>query len=136
MLCIRNYYLDRVLGEVIFSWIPQSATTSRRVECEYLQGGTRIFGQRYFIDSITVQAKHNVHTRGVDIVVLRIAYIGDWISFFDNASIRKGYGPTIVTSIRQLRMNLYKRKVSSRRFAKKHPKDAGKDDNRAKLIFA
>ena len=59
------------------------------------------------------------------------------VVFGDDASrIRKGHGPAIMTSIRQLCMNLFEREASAMSLAKKRRKAAWNDDYRAKVIFS
>jgi predicted transposase YbfD/YdcC len=106
------------------------------VERECLQGDTRTFERRYFINSIPAQAKPFAHAvRGHWGVENPLHWRLDVVLGDDASRIRKGNGPAIMTSIRHLCMNLFEQESSSMSLAKKRRKAAWNDDYRAKVIF-
>ena len=74
---------------------------------------------------------------------MRIACIGDWrgwpssvILGDDACRIRKGQGPAMMASIKQLCLNLFDQEPSTLSLAKKKRKAAWNDQYRANVIFS
>ena len=107
------------------------------VERDCWQGDTRSTERRYFINSISAQAKDFAQAvRGHWGVENPLHWRLDVVLGDDASRIRKGNGPAIMTSIRHLCMNLFERESSSLSLAKKRRKAAWSDDYRAKVIFS
>lgn len=134
---IRRYWITDDLRTLPNQQDWKGLRSIGRVERECLQGDSRTIEQRYFINSIPAQAKpfatavrghwgieNSLHWR-LDVV------LGD-----DASRIRKGNGPAIMTSIRQLCTNLFERESSRMSLAKKRREAAWNDDYRAKVIFS
>lgn len=107
------------------------------VERECVQGDTTSVERRYFINSIAAEAKRFAHAvRGHWGVENPLHWRLDVVLGDDASRIRKGNAPAIMTSIRQLCMNLFERESSSMSLAKKRRKAAWNDDYRAKVLFS
>jgi predicted transposase YbfD/YdcC len=107
------------------------------VERECQQGDQFTVERRYFINSITPQAKPFARAvRGHWGIENPLHWRLDVVFGDDASRIRKDNGPAIMTSIRHLCMNLFERESSSLSLAKKRRKAAWNDDYRAKVIFS
>jgi len=133
----RRYWVSDVLLTLPDTHQWKGLNSIGLVERECLEGDVKSIERRYFINSITANAK-----------VFANAVRGHWgvenplhwrldVVFGDDASrIRKGHAATIMTSIRHLCMNLFQQESSSLSLAKKRRKAAWNDRYRAKVVFS
>ena len=133
----RRYYITEDLRTLPDTENWKGLRSIGMVERECLQGDTHSVEQRYFINSIPAQVKSFAHAvRGHWGIENPLHWRLDVVLGDDASRIRKGNGPAIMTSIRQLCMNLFEREASSMSLAKKRRKAAWNDDYRAKVIFS
>ncbi len=133
---IRRYWITEQLCTLpnIQDW--KGLRSIGMVERECQQGDIKTIERRYFINSIFAQAKPFAHAvRGHWGIENLLHWRLDVVLGDDASRIRKGNGPTIMTSIRHLCMNLFERESSSISLAKKRRKAAWNDEYRAKVMF-
>lgn len=107
------------------------------VERECWQDNKKTIEKRFFINSITADAKKfSQAVRGHWGVENPLHWRLDVVFGEDASNIRKENGPAIMTSIRHLCLNLFERESSSLSMAKKRRKAAWNDDYRAKVLFS
>ena len=107
------------------------------VERECFEGDKHTIEHRYFLNSITPNAKRFARAvRGHWGVENPLHWRLDVVMGDDASRIGKDYGAAILTSIRHLCMNLFEREGSSLSLAKKKRKAAWSDRYRAKVIFS
>jgi predicted transposase YbfD/YdcC len=108
-----------------------------RVERECIQGKTKTVERRYFIASITADAKRFAEAvRGHWGIENPLHWRLDVVMGDDESRIKKDNGATIMTSIRHLCMNLFEREGSKMSMAKKLRKATWSDTFRTKVIFS
>jgi len=134
---IRRYWITENLSTLPDPQNWKGLRSIGRVERECVQGERRTLEQRYFIHSIAAQAKPFARAvRGHWEVENPLHWRLDVVLGDDASRIRKGNGPAIMTSLRQLCLNLFEREPSSMSLAKKRRKAAWNDEYRAKVIFS
>ena len=136
-LDIRRYWISDELRSLPEPQAWQGLRSIGMVERESWQGEHRTIERRYFINSIEAKAKVFAKAvRGHWGVENPLHWRLDVILGDDASRIRKGNGAAIMTSIRQLCMNLFEREKSSISLAKKRRKAAWDDRYRAKVLFS
>lgn len=134
---IRRYWITEDLNTLPDTEDWKGLRSIGMVERECLQGDTTSIERRYFINSIPAQAKpFATAVRGHWGIENTLHWRLDVVLGDDASRIRKGNGPAIMTSIRQLCTNLFERESSGLSLAKKRRKAAWDDDYRAKVIFS
>jgi len=122
---IRRYWITEDLRTLPDTGNWKGLRSIGMVERECLQGDTRSVERRYFINSISAQAKPFAHAvRGHWGVENPLHWRLDVVLGDDASRIRKGNGPAIMTSIRHLCMNLFEQESTSMSLAKKCRKAA------------
>lgn len=107
------------------------------VERECIQGDKKSVERRFFINSISADAKRFAQAvRGHWGVENPLHWRLDVVLGDDASRIKKGDAAAIMTSIRHLCMNLFEREPSKISLAKKRLKAAWSDNYRAKVIFS
>jgi len=143
--------LDKDHGrlEIRRYWIAEDLTTLPKpdawaglcsigmVERECIQGDVTTVEQRFFINSISADAKLFAKAvRGHWGIENSLHWRLDVTLSEDASRIRKGNGPAMMTSIRHLCINLFEREGSKLSLSKKQNKAAWDDDYRAKILFS
>ena len=106
------------------------------VERECWQGEKQTIERRYFINSIAAHAKTFARAvRGHWGIENRLHWRLDVVWGDDACTIRKGNRPAIMTTIKQLCLNLFEQESSKLSLAKKRRKAAWNDSFRAKVMF-
>ena len=107
------------------------------VERECWQGNKKTKEKRFFINSISTNAKQfSQAVRGHWGVENPLHWRLDVVFGDDASMIRKGNGPAIMTSMRHLCLNLFEREPSPLSMAKKRRKAAWNDNYRSKVLFS
>lgn len=133
----RRYWITEDLRTVPDTQNWKGLRSIGMVERTCWQGESQTIERRYFINSISAQAKRFAHAvRGHWGVENPLHWRLDVVLGDDASRIRKGNGPAIMTSIRHLCMNLFEQESSSVSLAKKYRKAAWNDNYRAKVIFS
>lgn len=107
------------------------------VEREYEETGKSFKEKRYFINSISPDAKIFAYAvRGHWGIENILHWRMDVVLREDASRIRKGNAPCIMTGIRHLVLNLFQKEASKLSLAKKRKLTAWDKDFRAKVLFA
>lgn len=134
---IRRYWVSSVLSSLPDTAGWKGLKSIGMVERECLSGEGQRIEQRYFINSIPTDAKRFAQAvRGHWGIENRLHWRLDVVLGDDACRIREDRGATIMTSIRQLCMNLFQQEGSALSLAKKKRKAAWSDSYRAKLLFS
>ena len=134
---MRRYWITDELASL--SAVPEwnGLRSIGMVERECWQDNKKTIEKRFFINSITADAKKfSQAVRGHWGVENPLHWRLDVVFGEDASNIRKENGPAIMTSIRHLCLNLFERESSSLSMAKKRRKAAWNDDYRAKVLFS
>lgn len=134
---IRRYWITEDLSTLstISDW--KGLSSIGMVERECWHGENKTAEKRFFINSISSNAKVFAQAvRGHWGVENPLHWRLDVVLGDDASKIRKGNAPAIMTSLRQLCLNLFEREPSSLSMAKKKRKAAWNDDYRAKVLFS
>ena len=133
----RRYWITENLSTLpdVQSW--EGLRSIGMVERTSWQADTCTTERRYFINSIQAKAKPFAGAvRGHWGIENRLHWRLDVVLGDDASRIRKDNGPAIMTSIRQLCLNLFEQDKTRMSLAKKRRKAAWNDDYRAKVIFS
>lgn len=133
----RRYWITEELSSLsaVTDWT--GLRSIGKVERECWQNDKKTVETRYFINSIPADAGQFAKAvRGHWGVENPLHWRLDVILGDDASRIRKNNGPAIITSMRQLCLNLFENEPSSLSLAKKRRKAAWNDEYRAKVLFS
>lgn len=134
---IRRYWITEELSTLSVASAWKGLRSIGMVERECWQGENKTIEKRFFINSISGDAKQfSKAVRGHWGVENPLHWRLDVVFGDDASRIRKGNGPAIMTSIRHLCLNLFEREPSSLSMAKKKRKASWNDNYRSKVLFS
>jgi len=134
---IRRYWITDEFSSLSTASDWKGFRSIGMVERECWQGDKKTIEKRFFINSITANAKQFAQAvRGHWGIENPLHWRLDVVFGDDASRIRKGNGPAIMTSIRHLCLNLFERESSPLSMAKKRRKAAWNDDYRSKVLFS
>ncbi len=134
---IRRYWITDEFSSLSTASDWKGFRSIGMVERECWQGDKKTIEKRFFINSITANAKQFAQAvRGHWGIENPLHWRLDVVFGDDASRIRKGNGPAIMTSIRHLCLNIFERESSPLSMAKKRRKAAWNDDYRSKMLFS
>jgi predicted transposase YbfD/YdcC len=133
---VRRYWITEDLSTLSETERWRGLRSIGMVERECWSGEEHSLEQRFFVNSITAQARRFAEAvRGHWGVENKLHWRLDVLFREDACRIRKGNAPAILTAIRHLCMNLFEQEPSKLRLSKKRRKASWNDDYRAKVVF-
>ena len=135
-LDIRHYWIVEDISTLPRTEQWENLRSIGMVERECIEGDATRIDKRYFINSITANAKIFANAvRGHWGVENRLHWRLDVVLADDDSRIRSGHAPAIMSTIRHMCMNLFESEGSKLSMKKKRLKAAWNDDFRYKVLF-